>query len=162
MNETDWNGLLPPAAVWCGEAQPMAHGERGEPLWPVGRVGSVTRAAGMQVVVTAPARRIQALGIDMEPLAPLPPAVWPQFLARHELETLMSFPVPQRSLIALTCWCLKEALYKALQGKVRLQQLSLTRRHDGWRVEEGSCGDDLMLRSAVKDRWVLAAAWRPA
>lgn len=136
-----WSLLLPAGAAWkttrradAESEDGIAHGARGEPLWPVGIVGSITHAGGYRTVATAPADNIMALGIDMEPLAPLPPALWPRLFDPTELEELIALPAPQRGLAALERWCIKEALFKALQGRVPFDEIPLHRCGDrAWR-----------------------------
>ncbi len=55
---------LPPA--------PIASGERGQPRWPDGVVGSITHCAGYRGCALARAGELAGLGIDAEPNAPLP------------------------------------------------------------------------------------------
>jgi 4'-phosphopantetheinyl transferase EntD len=50
-------------------------GERGEPCWPAGIVGSITHCAGYRACALARAGELAALGIDAEPHAPLPVGV---------------------------------------------------------------------------------------
>lgn len=141
MIDAIWSVLLPTGAAWhtmhladAEHEDVIPHGVRGEPLWPTGIVGSITHAGGYRVVATVPAGSVTALGIDMEPLAPLAPSVWKRLFDVTELEELVSLPAPQRGLAALERWCLKEALFKALQGCVALDEISLC-RHEGneWR-----------------------------
>ncbi|MFJ8888286.1 4'-phosphopantetheinyl transferase [Streptomyces sp. NPDC102402] len=56
-------------------AEPVLTGRRGEPLWPVGTVGSLTHCEGYRGAALAPACRWRALGIDAEPHLALPPGV---------------------------------------------------------------------------------------
>jgi 4'-phosphopantetheinyl transferase EntD len=56
-------------------AVPLLPGERGEPQWPRGVVGSMTHCAGYAAAAVGPAARILAIGIDAEPHAPLPDEV---------------------------------------------------------------------------------------
>jgi 4'-phosphopantetheinyl transferase EntD len=58
---------LPPA--------PIATGERGQPLWPPGVVGSITHCAGYRACALARAGELAAVGIDAEPNQPLPAGV---------------------------------------------------------------------------------------
>jgi 4'-phosphopantetheinyl transferase EntD len=58
---------LPPA--------PIATGERGQPLWPEGVVGSITHCAGYRACALARARDLAGVGIDAEPNEPLPEGV---------------------------------------------------------------------------------------
>lgn len=171
-----WASLLPAGAVARtirrADVTPedgVAHGVRGEPLWPAGTVGSITRAGGYRTVAVAPAERVTALGIDMERLAPLPPEVWSHFLDDDELAQLLALPAPQRGLHALSLWCLKEALFKAIRGRIALNALPL--RHEGgqWRPApslspglrqlERIDRQRLVLRSGSAGGWQRAAAW---
>jgi 4'-phosphopantetheinyl transferase EntD len=54
------------------EAGPILSGERGEPLWPVGVVGSITHCDGYRAGAVARAADLLAVGIDAEPHEPLP------------------------------------------------------------------------------------------
>ncbi|MFJ6482927.1 MULTISPECIES: 4'-phosphopantetheinyl transferase family protein [unclassified Streptomyces] len=56
-------------------AAPVLPGERGEPLWPTGTVGSMTHCAGYRAAVLATAGDVLAVGIDAEPHRPLPDGV---------------------------------------------------------------------------------------
>jgi 4'-phosphopantetheinyl transferase EntD len=96
---------LPPA--------PIASGERGEPLWPAGIVGSITHCAGYRACALARAGDLAGLGIDAEPHAPLPDGVLAQ-IARPEER-------PRLAQLARThpdihwdrlLFCAKEAVYK--------------------------------------------------
>jgi 4'-phosphopantetheinyl transferase EntD len=51
---------------------PILAGERGEPLWPAGAIGSITHCDGYRAAAAAPAGEVMALGIDAEPNLPLP------------------------------------------------------------------------------------------
>ncbi|MDJ0464192.1 4'-phosphopantetheinyl transferase superfamily protein [Streptomyces sp. H27-C3] len=54
---------------------PVLPGERGEPLWPAGTVGSMTHCTGYRGAVLATAGDVLGLGIDAEPHQPLPDGV---------------------------------------------------------------------------------------
>lgn len=58
---------LPPA--------PILRGERGEPQWPAGVVGSITHCAGYRACAVARQRDVLTLGLDAEPHGPLPDGV---------------------------------------------------------------------------------------
>jgi 4'-phosphopantetheinyl transferase EntD len=53
-------------------AGPIPSGERGEPLWPQGVVGSITHCEGYRACAVARAQDVVTVGIDAEPHAPLP------------------------------------------------------------------------------------------
>jgi len=54
---------------------PILQGERGEPQWPPGIVGSITHCAGYRGAVVAHARNVLTIGIDAEPDEALPERV---------------------------------------------------------------------------------------
>jgi 4'-phosphopantetheinyl transferase EntD len=54
------------------EAAAIPSGERGEPRWPDGVVGSITHCEGYRAAAVARAGDLITLGIDAEPLQPLP------------------------------------------------------------------------------------------
>jgi enterobactin synthetase component D / holo-[acyl-carrier protein] synthase len=54
---------------------PIAAGERGEPTWPDGVVGSITHCEGYSACAAASTAEIAGLGIDAEPNGPLPGGV---------------------------------------------------------------------------------------
>jgi phosphopantetheinyl transferase len=173
MTDTAWADLLPAGTVWIttpiAEPShfPVRHGKHGEPLWPEDRVGSVTHAGGYRTVATADADLIQALGIDMELIVPLPPEVWSHFLCDEELDELLQFDPPQRGQVALSLWCMKEALLKAVQGRVPLNAIPLRREGGAWQPAPdlsvtlqhlGYDLEQLTLRAAVKTGWQRAVA----
>lgn len=97
---------LPPA--------PVLRGERGEPQWPPGVVGSMTHCAGYRAAVVARSCDFRALGVDAEPHERLPAGVLEMIALdgeRAQLSTLVAAD-------PATCWdrllfCAKESIYKA-------------------------------------------------
>ncbi len=92
-------------------AAPVAGGERGEPLWPAGVVGSITHCSGLRACAVARASDVRAIGIDAEPHAPLPPGVLDAVCAPGERRALAAHG-------AGVCWdrvlfSAKEAVFKA-------------------------------------------------
>lgn len=51
---------------------PILSGDRGEPLWPDGVVGSITHCTGYRAAVVARETELLSVGIDAEPHGPLP------------------------------------------------------------------------------------------
>lgn len=97
---------LPPA--------PVLRGERGEPLWPVGVVGSMTHCAGYRAAAVAHSRDFRALGLDAEPHQPLPAGVLEIITLVQERGSLSELAAADSAI----CWdrilfCAKEATYKA-------------------------------------------------
>lgn len=63
-------------------------GERGEPLWPAGVVGSITHCDGYRACALARSCEILTLGIDAEPNAPLPDGLLGDIARPEELPVL--------------------------------------------------------------------------
>lgn len=90
---------------------PILKGDRGEPCWPDGVVGSLTHCKGFRGAVVGRRSEVRSLGIDAEPHDVLPDGV---------LDAI-SLPVERRELAALPAelhwdrilFCAKEATYKA-------------------------------------------------
>ena len=90
---------------------PILKGDKGEPRWPDGIVGSLTHCEGYRGAVVARVAEVRSLGIDAEPHDVLPGGV---------LDSI-SLPAERRQLHALPTglhwdrilFCAKEATYKA-------------------------------------------------
>lgn len=90
---------------------PILKGDKGEPCWPDGVVGSLTHCAGFRGAVVGRAADVRSLGIDAEPHDVLPKGV---------LDAI-SLPIERQQLSALPggmhwdriLFCAKEATYKA-------------------------------------------------
>ena len=90
---------------------PILKGDKGEPCWPDGVVGSLTHCEGYRGAVVAHRADVRSLGIDAEPHDVLP---------RGVLDSI-SLPVERQQLQVLPdglhwdriLFCAKEATYKA-------------------------------------------------
>ena len=90
---------------------PILKGDKGEPRWPRGVVGSLTHCEGYRGAVVGRSGAARSVGIDAEPHGVLPDRV---------LEAI-SLPVERREIAALPVelhwdrilFCAKEATYKA-------------------------------------------------
>ncbi|HEV7807150.1 MAG TPA: 4'-phosphopantetheinyl transferase superfamily protein [Solirubrobacteraceae bacterium] len=89
----------------------IASGERGEPLWPSGVVGSVTHCHGYRACAVARSEHVLAVGIDAETDGPLPAGVREQVAFGREL-TMMADRGAGVCLDKLL-FSAKEAVYKA-------------------------------------------------
>ncbi|MGD1173631.1 4'-phosphopantetheinyl transferase [Mycobacterium seoulense] len=90
---------------------PILKGEKGEPCWPDGVVGSLTHCTGYRGAVVGRAEAVRSVGIDAEPHDVLPDGVLNAISLpeeRHELETL-----PEGLHWDRILFCAKEATYKA-------------------------------------------------
>lgn len=94
--------------------QPIASGERGEPLWPSGVVGSITHCQGYRGCALARSETMLGVGIDAEPDEPLPGGVIEAIARPEEKPTLVAL----RRLAPSVHWdrllfSAKESVYKA-------------------------------------------------
>jgi len=92
-------------------SSPILKGEKGEPRWPGGVVGSLTHCKGYRGAVVGRIETVRTVGIDAEPHAVLPDDVLGAIslpIERHEMTALPSGLHWDRIL-----FCAKEATYKA-------------------------------------------------
>ncbi|OBK79209.1 4'-phosphopantetheinyl transferase [Mycobacterium sp. 1164985.4] len=90
---------------------PILKGEKGEPCWPDGIVGSLTHCEGYRGAVVGRQAEVRSVGIDAEPHGVLPDGVLDAIslpVERTELEQLPAVLHWDRIL-----FCAKEATYKA-------------------------------------------------
>ena len=93
---------------------PILKGDKGEPCWPDGVVGSLTHCAGYRGAVVGRGVVVRSVGVDAEPHDVLPDGVLDAIslqAERREIEALAALP-------AVVHWdrilfCAKEATYKA-------------------------------------------------
>src|ERR1700712_2039346 len=92
---------------------PILKGDKGEPCWPDGVVGSITHTAGYRGAVVGRAVAVRSVGVDAEPHDVLPDGVL----------NAISIPAERREIEALAAlspgihwdrilFCAKEATYK--------------------------------------------------
>ncbi|MEU7830166.1 MULTISPECIES: 4'-phosphopantetheinyl transferase superfamily protein [unclassified Nonomuraea] len=91
---------------------PVLSGLRGEPLWPLGVIGSITHCAGYRAAALAQAAG--TIGIDAEPDKPLAAGVVEAISLPQEREMLRALAAEHPAV----CWdrllfCAKESVYKA-------------------------------------------------
>ncbi len=110
-------------ARWCARQAlaelgipptPILRGERGEPRWPDGIVGSLTHCAGYRAAVVGRADEVLSIGIDAEPHLPLPARVVGTIALPSEVDRLAGL----RAEFPEVCWdrllfTMKESVYKA-------------------------------------------------
>jgi 4'-phosphopantetheinyl transferase EntD len=95
-------------------AAPIPTGQRGEPLWPVGVVGSITHCDGYRACAVARSSEIVTVGIDAEPHAALPDGLLGDIARPEELPWLRTL----ESELPNVHWdrllfSAKESVYKA-------------------------------------------------
>ena len=101
-------------ALGC-EDTPIMPDQNGAPLWPQGIVGSITHSTTHAAAAIAQDSRLRGLGIDMETVSRVSPAITNKILTESELTTLQCHPDPaeQQRLLALL-FSAKESIYKCL------------------------------------------------
>jgi 4'-phosphopantetheinyl transferase EntD len=90
---------------------PILKGDKGQPCWPVGVVGSLTHCTGYRGAVVGRSAAVRSVGIDAEPHDVLPNGVLDAVTLeeeRHELAAL-----PEGLHWDRILFCAKEATYKA-------------------------------------------------
>ncbi|MEB3051941.1 4'-phosphopantetheinyl transferase [Mycolicibacter sp. MYC123] len=90
---------------------PILKGEKGEPCWPDGVVGSLTHCAGFRGAVVGRSAQVRSVGIDAEPHDTLPDGVLNAVSLPVERSELSTLPTEQHWDRIL--FCAKEATYKA-------------------------------------------------
>lgn len=135
--------LTEPVALWPGEALPgavparlaefsagrraarqamlglgfapaaIAMGPDRAPIWPAGVTGSISHCAGACLAVMAASRDFLGLGLDLEPLDPVPTELWSTILRLEEQQQIGALPKVQQGLQVLRIFVAKEAAYKA-------------------------------------------------
>lgn len=152
-------------------AVPMAQDRA--PVWPACVLGTITHTAERALAVVAHTNSLRGLGLDMEPAAPLEPALWPEIATPAELRWLDRHPASERGLRARALFCAKEAAFKAHYPATRalhgFDALELTLTPDGAftaraiRTLPGlAAGTDLRGRLRMDRCVILAAAELPA
>lgn len=94
---------LPPA--------PILKGDKGEPCWPDGVVGSLTHCEGFRGAAVARRGDVRSIGIDAEPHGVLPKGVLDAISLPDERTALAALPAGLHWDRIL--FCAKEATYKA-------------------------------------------------
>ncbi|MCV7400597.1 4'-phosphopantetheinyl transferase [Mycobacterium fragae] len=90
---------------------PILKGDKGEPCWPDGVVGSLTHCTGYRGAVVARSTAVRSVGVDAEPHDVLPDGVLDAITLpeeRHEIAAL-----PEGLHWDRILFCAKEATYKA-------------------------------------------------
>jgi 4'-phosphopantetheinyl transferase EntD len=90
---------------------PILKGEKGEPRWPDGIVGSLTHTAGFRGAVVGRQLEVRSVGIDAEPHDVLPDGVLDAISLPAERAELSAAPADLHWDRIL--FCAKEATYKA-------------------------------------------------
>lgn len=89
----------------------IASGERGEPLWPSGVVGSITHCPGYCAAAVSRPEKMMSIGIDAEVHAPLPDGVLEQVAFGRE--RAMVADTSAGLCLDMVLFSVKESIYKA-------------------------------------------------
>jgi len=90
---------------------PILKGDKGEPCWPDGVVGSLTHCTGYRGAVVGRGGAVRSVGIDAEPHDVLPNGVLDAITLEEERHEIAALPVGLHWDRIL--FCAKEATYKA-------------------------------------------------
>jgi 4'-phosphopantetheinyl transferase EntD len=90
---------------------PILKGDKGEPCWPDGVVGSLTHCEGYRGAVVGRSAQVRSVGIDAEPHGVLPKGVLDAISLPAERRELAAHPAGLHWDRIL--FCAKEATYKA-------------------------------------------------
>jgi 4'-phosphopantetheinyl transferase EntD len=93
---------------------PILKGDKGEPCWPDGVVGSLTHCTGYRGAVVGRGAMVRSVGVDAEPHDVLPNGVLDAIslaAERREIEAMAALPAGMHWDRIL--FCAKEATYKA-------------------------------------------------
>jgi 4'-phosphopantetheinyl transferase EntD len=94
--------------------QAIGTGAQGEPVWPLGVVGSITHCDGYRASAVARARDVAILAIDAEPHAALPAGLLPDIARAEELPELRRLRMARPELHwDRLLFSAKESVYKA-------------------------------------------------
>ncbi|MGC1166279.1 MAG: 4'-phosphopantetheinyl transferase superfamily protein [Solirubrobacterales bacterium] len=97
-----------------GPAGPVLAGNRGEPVWPAGVVGSITHCRGYRGCAVAMATEMAALGIDAEPHEPLPDGLVDKVAGPEEMGALTELAQAESAIAwDRLLFSAKESVYKA-------------------------------------------------
>jgi len=98
---------------------PIVSGERGEPLWPDGVVGSITHCSGLRACAVARAEDLRSVGIDAELNRPLPSGVLEQVASGSERRWATGPNANPDVCMDKLLFSAKESVYKAWFPRTR-------------------------------------------
>jgi enterobactin synthetase component D / holo-[acyl-carrier protein] synthase len=132
-------------------------GEKREPLWPPGIVGSITHTTGFAAAVVARSSEVAALGIDCEVIASVDTELWERICTPTERARLAQLPQAQAQRQAALIFAAKEAFYKCQfpvsREWVGFEDVTIEISPEGFRIVP-------QVRLPVADTWVAALAGR--
>ena len=133
---------------------PILKGEKGEPCWPDGVVGSLTHCEGYRGAAVAPHGRVRSVGIDAEPHDVLPNGVLDAISLPGERAELAALPSGLHWDRIL--FCAKEATYKAWFPVTR-RWLGFEDAHIAFTVDDGGSSGRFESRILIDGQAVSGA-----
>ena len=82
------------------------------PIWPQGLVGSISHTTSSAIALAADNSNFRSLAVDLEPDAPLDPALFEEILTEHEIRFLQTCRTEMRGRLARLFFSAKECAYK--------------------------------------------------
>jgi len=102
----------------CGNTG-VGRGEAGEPLWPIGCVGSIAHSSDLAIAMAARTHFVSALGVDVERVVDSPTRCAIESICLTKSEVAWSAVVGRSDAVASTLlFSAKEAYYKAVYPRV--------------------------------------------
>ena len=92
--------------------QPLQRASNNAPIWPTGRIGSISHCQKYCAVAVARAARIKSVGIDIELIGRIKRKVWPKLFTKKEQGFLSSLNESDLALATTAVFSAKETLYK--------------------------------------------------
>jgi len=109
------------AGRWCArqalqqlgcEPIEILRGPNKEPLWPTGVVGAISHSHALAGAVVARANEVAGIGLDIERLGRVTPAMWHLLFTAPEQEFLQSLSAQEQEFYATLFFSWKECFYK--------------------------------------------------
>ena len=97
-----------------GPDWPLTISDHGAPLWPCGFTGSIAHSDTWCVVAVARGTAFAALGVDVEPIAPLAVEVLDLIAVPSERAWVLAVTGAERELRGKQLFCAKESFFKCL------------------------------------------------
>lgn len=91
---------------------PIPVGEKREPLWPQGFVGSISHCKPMAGAVIARNDQVLSVGLDIEELGRVTADLWDYVFTENERGYLNKLDKVEQEIQATGIFCVKEAFYK--------------------------------------------------
>jgi 4'-phosphopantetheinyl transferase EntD len=132
-------------------------GEKREPLWPEGIIGSITHTTGFAAAVVARRSEVEAVGIDCEIIASVDEELWERICTSTERARLAELPQAQAQRQAALIFAAKEAFYKCQfpvsREWVGFEDVAIDVSAEGFRIIP-------QVQLPVEDAWVASLVGR--